>query len=71
MNLFMTETNMQKQTCSCQEEGRQGGMDWEFWNQKQNYYIEWINEKVLLYSTGIYPISVSKHTRKIYKAINK
>ena len=32
-----------------------GGMDWEFGISRcKVLYIEWINSKVLLYSTGIY-----------------
>ena len=29
-----------------------GGKDWEFGLAEANYYIGWINNKVLLYSTG-------------------
>ena len=52
MNLSTKEkqTHRQReQTCGC--EG--GGMDWEFGISRcKLLYIEWINNKVLLYSTG-------------------
>ena len=36
-------------------EGGGGGMEWEFGvNRCKLLYIEWINNKVLLYSTGNY-----------------
>ena len=35
--------------------GKGGGMDWEFGNSRcKLLYIDWINNKVLLYSTGNY-----------------
>ena len=38
-----------------------GGMDWEFEVSKcKLLYIEWINNKVLLYSIGNYSISCDK-----------
>ena len=41
-----------KWICGC---GRVGGMDWEFGiNRCKLLYIEWKNNKVLLYSTGKY-----------------
>ena len=40
-----------EQTCGCQEGW--GGKDWEFGiNRCKLLYIEWIDNKVLLYSTG-------------------
>ena len=55
MNLPMKQkqTHRQReQTCGCQGEGVGGGMEWEFgvsgWKL---LYIEWINNKVLPYST--------------------
>ena len=42
-----------EQTCGCQGEGGGGGMEWEFRISRcKLLYIEWINNKVLLYSTG-------------------
>ena len=45
-----------EQTCGCH--GREGigrGKDWEFGISRcKLLYIEWINNKVLLYSTGNY-----------------
>ena len=43
-----------EQTCGCQGVGG-GGMDWEFGIRRcKLLYTEWINNKVLLYSTGNY-----------------
>ena len=43
-----------KQTCGCQGEDG-GGIDWEFGISRcKLLYIGWINNKVLLYSTGNY-----------------
>ena len=57
-----------EQTC-CQGGGRRGGMDWEFGISKcKLLYIEWITNKVLLYSTGShiqYPII--SHNGKEYE----
>ena len=45
-----------EQTCGCQGgEGSEGGMDWEFGVSRcKLLHTEWINNKVLLYSTGNY-----------------
>ena len=44
-----------EQTCCCQGGGGRGGMEWEFGVSRcKLLYIEWINNKVLLYSTGNY-----------------
>ena len=45
-----------KQTCGCQGRRRcGGGMDWEFGISRcKLLYSEWIDNKVLLYSTGNY-----------------
>ena len=41
------------QTCDCQGGGGEGGMEWEFGiNRCKLLYIEWINNKPLLYCTG-------------------
>ena len=42
-----------EQTCGYQRGGVLGGMDWEFGVSRcKLLYIEWINNKVLMYSTG-------------------
>ena len=44
-----------EQTYGCQGRGCGGRMDWEFGISRcKLLYIEWINNKVLLYSTGNY-----------------
>ena len=46
-----------EQTCGCQDVGGvvRGGKDWEFGiSRGKLLYIGWINNKVLLYSTGNY-----------------
>ena len=44
-----------EQTCGWQGGGGWGGMDWEFGVSRYKLlYIEWINNKVPLYSTGDY-----------------
>ena len=75
----MTQMNLstkQKQThrhreqaCVCQGEGLGGGMDWEFVISRcKLLYIEWINNKVLLYSRGNYSqYSVINHNGKEYE----
>ena len=63
---WSTETDSQReQTCGCQW----GGMDWEFGiSTCKLLYIEWINNKVLLYSTGNYiQYPVINHNRKEYE----
>ena len=54
-----------EQTCGCQG----GGKDWEFGISRCILlYIEWINNKVLLYSTGNYiPYPVINHNGKDYE----
>ena len=62
INLSMKQTQTHRhreQTCVCQGGGRgrkgKGGMDWEFGISRcKLVYIRWINNKVLLYSTGNY-----------------
>ena len=51
------------------EEGIGGGMDWEFGVSRYKLlYIEWINNKVLLLSTGNYiQYPVINHNGKEYK----
>ena len=49
--------------------GGEGGMDWEFGISRcKLLYIEWINNKVLLYSTGNYiQYPVINHNEKEYE----
>ena len=49
-------------------EGGEGGMEWEFGVSRcKLLYIEWINNKVLLYSTGNYiQYPVINHKGKEY-----
>ena len=61
-----------EQTCGCQGEAGEGpplGMKWEFGVSRCNVlYIEWINNKVILYSIGNYiQYSVINHNRKEYE----
>ena len=44
-----------KETCVCQGEGGESGMDWEFGvNRCKLLPLEWISNEILLYSTGNY-----------------
>ena len=44
-----------EQTCDCQGERGTSRMDWEFGVTRCKLsYLEWINNEVLLYSTGNY-----------------
>ena len=60
MNLSMKQKQTHRhreQTCGCQGRGWGcwGGKDWEFGVSRcKPLYTEWINNKVLLYSTGNY-----------------
>ena len=58
MNLSMKKKQTHRhreQTCGCQGGGEEGGLDWEFGVSRcKLLYIEWINNKVLLYSIGNY-----------------
>ena len=59
-----------EQTCGCQRGGRVGGgMDWEFGISRcKLLHIEWVNNKVLLYSTGNYiQHPVINHNGKEYE----
>ena len=58
-----------EQTCGCQEGRVGGGEDWEFGISRcKLLYIDWINNKVLLYSTGNYSqYSVINHNGKEYE----
>ena len=54
MSMKQKQTHRHReQTCGCPTVG--GGMDWEFGiNKCKLLYIEWINNKLLLYSKGNY-----------------
>ena len=58
MNLSMKQKQMHRQRADLWlPSGRPGGrgMDWKFWiNSFKLLYIEWLNNEVLLYSTGNY-----------------
>ena len=42
-----------EQTCCCQGGGGRGGMEWEFGVSRcKLLYIEWINNKVLLFQNS-------------------
>ena len=50
-----TMTFTRNQTGGCQGKGVGGGMDWKVGTRRRKvFYIEWINRKVLLYSTDNY-----------------
>ena len=71
MNLSMKQKQTHRhieQTCGCQGGGGSGGMDWEFGVSRYKLlYIEWINNKVLLYSTGNYvQYPMINHNRREY-----
>ena len=75
MNLSMKQKQTHRhreQTCGCQGRRGGGGMNWEFGVSRcKLLYIEWINSKVLLYSTGNniqYPVTNDngKEYEKVY-----
>ena len=71
MNLSMKQKQTHRhreQTCGCQGAGG-GKMEWEFRISRcKLVYIEWINNKVLLYSTWNYiQYPVINHNGKEYK----
>ena len=71
MNISMKQTHRHReQTCGCQGEGGEG-MDWEFGiSRGKLLYIEWINNKVLLYRTGNYiQYPVISHKGKEYEKL--
>ena len=44
-----------EQTCGCQGRGGGSGIEWEFGvSRGKLLHLEWINNKVLIYSTGKY-----------------
>ena len=64
---------LREQTCGCQEGWGGSGMDWEFGVRRcQLLRIEWINNTVLLNSTGNYIQSPgTDHDGKEYIYISK
>ena len=71
MNLSMKQKQthrLNRLVVASWEPGR-GGMDWEYGVSRcKLLYIEWINNKVLQYSTGNYiQYPVINHTGKEYK----
>ena len=73
MNLSMKQKQTHRhreQTCGCQVGWGGGGMDWELGISRcKLLYIGWINNKVLLYSTGNYiqyPV-ISHHGKECQK----
>ena len=60
-----------EQTCGCQEGWGGGGKDWEFGISRcKLLYTGWINNKVLLYSTGNYiQYPVISHNGKEYEKV--
>ena len=73
MNLSTKQTHRHReQTCGCQGGGAGGGeMDWECGMSRcKLVYIKWINNKVLLCSTGNYTqYSVINHNGKEYEKV--
>ena len=57
-----------EQICSCQGTEEGGRMDWESGISRcRLFYMEWINNKALLYSTGNYiQYLIINHNRKEY-----
>ena len=57
------------QTCGCQRGGDMGEKNWEFViSRGKLVYRGWVNNKVLLYSTGDYiQYPVINHNRKEYE----
>ena len=55
MNLPTKHTDIENRLVVAKGEGVEGGKDWEFGISRcKLLYIEWINNKDLLYSTGSY-----------------
>ena len=72
MNLPMKQKQSHRYrewTCGCQGGGAGGGKVWEFGMSRcKLLYIGWINNKVLLYSTGDYTqYPVINHNGKEYE----
>ena len=69
-HIHKTETESHgEQTSDCQGAGGRAGKKWEFGvSRGKLLYTEWINNKVLLYSTGKYiQYPVTNHNGKEYE----
>ena len=70
INLSMKQKLLgrKEQICSCQGTGERGRMDWESGISRcRLLYMEWINNKALLYSTGNYiQYAIINHNKKEY-----
>ena len=66
--IYETETDIENRLMVAIE-GSGGGRDWEFGISRcKILYVEWINKKVMLYSTGNYiQYSVINHNGKEYE----
>ena len=72
LNLSMKQKQTHRhreQACDCQGAGVGGWMDWEFGISRcKLLYIDWIKNKVILYSTGNYiQYPVINHNGKEYE----
>ena len=67
------QTHIENKLTVAKAEGGGGGMDWEFGISRcKLLYIEWINNKVLLYSTGNYiQYPIINHNEKEYICITE
>ena len=73
MNLSMKQEKTHRhreEACGCQK-GNGAGMEWKFGVSRcKQLYIEWINNKVLPYSTGHYiQYPATNHNGKEYEEI--
>ena len=69
MNLSAKQKQTQNRPVVAKGEGVGGGMEWEVGVSRcKLLYMEWINNKVLLYSTGNYiQYPMINHNRKYFK----
>ena len=69
MNLFPKQKETHRHRKQTQRGGVGGGMEWEFGVSRcKLLYIKWINNKILLYSTGNYmQYPVINHNGKEYE----
>ena len=68
MGQFLRITDIENRLVVAKGEGSEGGMEWEFGISRcELLYTGWINNKVLLYSTGNYSqYPVINHNGKEY-----
>ena len=72
MSMKQKQTDRHREhTCGCRGGGGGGGMDLEFGiNRCKLLYTEWINNKVLLYSTGNYiQYPLINHNKKEHEKV--